>query len=328
MSDQADVLIVGAGPVGLYAAYYAGFRGMSAIVVDSLPEVGGQISAMYPEKYLYDIAGFPRIKGRELVENLTAQMSVFAHPVLLGEQAVSLAGELGDFELTTASGHRFHARSVVITGGIGTFTPRRPPVATEYEGRGLSYFVKDPELLRGADVVVLGGGDSAVDWALTLEDVAGSVALVHRRDQFRAHEHSLALLRASRVEVLTSAQIAAAYGEDVLNAVDVVCAGETLSRKADHVVSALGFIADLGPLTEWGLEMRERHIAVDPHMSTSRRGVYAAGDISDFDGKVRLLAVGFGEAATAINNLAVALRPELSLMPGHSSDQVTSGALV
>lgn len=328
MTDKVDVIIIGAGPVGLYAGYYAGFRGLSAVLVDSLPEVGGQISAMYPEKYLFDIAGFPRIKGRELVANLTDQMAVFHHPVLLGEQAVALEGEIGEFAVTLASGGRVRARSVLITGGIGAFTPRRPPVGAEFEGRGLSYFVKDPELLRGGDVVVIGGGDSAVDWALTLEGVAKSVTLVHRRAQFRAHEHSLSLLRDSTVEIVTNAQIAGAYGDGALAAVDIDAGGTVTRRDVQHVVSALGFIADLGPLAEWGFALRERHIAVDPHMSTTRPGVYAAGDITDFDGKVRLLAVGFGEAATAINNLAVALRPELSLMPGHSSDQVASGALV
>lgn len=324
----ADVVIVGAGPVGLYAGYYAGFRGLSAVLLDSLPEVGGQISAMYPEKYLYDIAAFPQIKGRDLVGNLADQMSVFGHPIYMGEQATTLEGELGAFVVSTDTGRRIHARAVLVTGGIGTFTPRRAPVGSEYEGRGLSYFVKEPELMRGSDVVILGGGDSAVDWALALEGLARSVTLVHRREQFRAHEHSLALLRASSVDVITSANLTAVHGDDALSSVEITRAGTVLNRPADHLVSALGFIADLGPLTQWGLEMRERFIAVDQHMSTSRRGVYSAGDITDFDGKVRLLSVGFGEAATAINNLAVALRPELSLMPGHSSDQVESGALV
>ena len=327
MTDEVDVVIVGAGPVGLYAAYYAGFRGLSAVLIDSLPELGGQIAAMYPEKYLYDIAGFPRIKGRELVANLAEQMSVFGHAVYLGEQAETLDGELGAFVVRTSAGRDVRARAVLITGGIGTFTPRRPPVPQHYEERGLSYFVKDPELLRGSDVVVLGGGDSAVDWALTLEGIARSVVLVHRRAQFRAHEHSLAELGSSSVEIVTDAQVVGAHGEERLTAVDIAVGDGVERREVHHVVSALGFIANLGPLADWGFDLRERHIAVDPQMSTSRRGVYAAGDITDFDGKVRLLSVGFGEAATAINNLAVALRPELSLMPGHSSDQITSGAM-
>ncbi|MFK0156642.1 NAD(P)/FAD-dependent oxidoreductase [Streptomyces sp. NPDC090499] len=320
-SAHWDVLIVGAGPVGLYASYYAGFRGLSAVILDSLSEVGGQISAMYPEKYLYDIAGFPQIRGRDLIKSLDEQAGRFDHPVLLGQQATALDGEPGAFVVTTSEGVRIRARAVLLTSGIGTFTPRTPPAGAEYLGRGVSYFVTDPESLADQDVVVLGGGDSAVDWALMLESVARKVTLVHRRDQFRAHGHSVKLLHESRVEILTRARLIGVQGDEALRAVEVDHDGGTKVLDADHVVSALGFIADLGPLLDWRLEMRDRYVAVDQRMATSRDGVYAAGDLADFDGKVRLLSVGFGEAATAVNNLAVRLDPAQSLMPAHSSDQ-------
>lgn len=317
-----DVLIVGAGPVGLYAAYYAGFRGLSTVVVDSLDEVGGQITAMYPEKYLYDIAGFPQIRGRDLVGNLAAQAAQFDMPILLDHQVRTVEGELGDFLVTTAPGARIRTRTILLTSGIGTFTPRPSAVGEEFLGRGLSYFVTDPEAIRGKRAVVLGGGDSAVDWALMLEPIAAQVTLVHRRAQFRAHAHSVKLLKDSSVELITGAQVVGACGQHRLEAVEVEHEGRRVRVEADHVVSALGFVADLGPLLDWGLEMRGRHVAVDQTMRTSREGIYAAGDLSDFDGKVRLLSVGFGEAATAVNNLAVRLHPEQSLMPAHSSDKM------
>lgn len=325
--QECDVLIVGAGPVGLYASYYAGFRGLTAMVVDSLEEVGGQISAMYPEKYLYDIAGFPQVRGRDLVAALADQAAVFQHPVLLGQQARTLQTQGDGYLVTTDKGVQISARSILLTSGIGTFTPRPPTAGEEYVGRGLSYFVSDPSVHRGQRVVVVGGGDSAVDWALMLEEVAEQVTLVHRRDQFRAHAHSVQLLNSSSVEIVTNAKMVAVHGTESLTAVELDLAGERRTIDTDHVVSALGFVADLGPLLHWGIEMSGRYVAVDQHMRTSKAGIYAAGDLADFDGKVRLLSVGFGEAATAVNTLAVYLDSSRSLMPGHSSDQLVAGGV-
>lgn len=321
--EPLDVLIVGAGPVGLYASYYAGFRGLTSMVVDSLEEAGGQIAAMYPEKLLYDIAGFPAVRGRDLVANLLEQSSQFDSHLLLGHQALTLEGGLGAFVVTTDRGVSISARTILVTGGIGTFTPRPPGAGLEFLGRGLSYFVRDPEGMRAKQVVVVGGGDSAVDWALMLERLAAKVTLVHRREQFRAHAHSVRLLQESNVSIITNARVLDVQGDSRVRSVTVEAkGGEPQVIEADEVVSALGFIAELGPLLDWGLDVQDRYITVDQHMMTSREGVYAAGDIADFDGKVRLLAVGFGEAATAINNLTVSLHPELSLMPPHSSDQI------
>lgn len=320
-----DLLIIGAGPVGLFASYYAGFRGLRTTLVDSLSVVGGQINAMYPEKVMYDVAGFPAVRGRDLVGNLSDQAAVFNHPLILGHQAVGLSGRVGEFTITTDQGATIRTRTVLLTGGIGTFTPRPCPAGEEYLGAGLSYFVTDPESLKGQDVVVLGGGDSAVDWALMLEEVAASVTLVHRRARFRAHQHSVDRLHSSSVRLITEAEVSHFEGDGHLELVHVRSKTERHELKATHVVSALGFIADLGPLAEWGLDMRERHIAVDAHMRTSREGVFAAGDLTDFDGKVRLLVTGFGEAATAVNHAAVIVHPEESLTPAHSSDQTPGG---
>jgi len=318
-----DLLIIGAGPVGLYAAYYAGFRGLSTVVADSLPEIGGQISAMYPEKPIYDVAGFPAVKGRDLVAGLAAQASVFDPTYLLGARVQTLArGEDGVISATTHDdGIEIRCRAVVISGGIGTFTPRALPVGEDWLGRGLSYFVPALEAHAGQDVVVVGGGDSACDWALNLEPIARSVTLVHRRASFRAHEHSVTRLRATSVQILTDSEVTAITGGDLLEQVVVAGPDGSVRRPAQSVIAALGFTANLGPIRDWGIEVTgNRHLPVDTTMSTNIPGVFAAGDITDYRGKVRLISVGFGEAATAVNNAAVLIRPDQALFPGHSSD--------
>jgi thioredoxin reductase (NADPH) len=327
-AESVDVLIVGAGPVGLFGAYYAGVRTLSVAVLDSLEEPGGQITAMYPEKAIFDVAGFPAIRGRELVDQLVRQAAPFSPTYLLGHQAVGLERGDGRFAVTTSVGQRVECRAIVITGGIGTFTPRPLPVGQEYLGRGLVHFVPDPAAYTGQHVVVVGGGDSAVDWALLLEPIAKSVTLVHRRPQFRAHPHSVEVLRSSTVGLLTDAQITGVVGDPHVTEVEVHVAGEQQRMPCDKLVAALGFTANLGPLLEWGIEIRgKRHIAVDTRGATSVPGVYAAGDIVDYDGKVRLIATGFGEVATAVNNAAAYLNPAVSAFPGHLSDYAPPGAV-
>jgi len=329
MADiERDLLIVGAGPVGLYAAYYAGFRGLSAAVVDSLPEIGGQVTAMYPEKPIYDVAGFPAVKGRDLVAGLLEQARRFAPAFVLGQRAQTLEKDAaGVFTVTTDAGTRIRCRAVVISGGIGTFTPRPLPAGEGWLGRGLSYFVPSLEAHAGQDVVVVGGGDSACDWALSLEPIARSVTLVHRRAAFRAHEHSVARLRASAVEMITEAQVTAVHGDRTVESVEITGPGGRMTRPAQAVIAALGFTANLGPIRQWGLEVvGNRYLAVDTTMATSVPGVFAAGDITDYRGKVRLISVGFGEAATAVNNAAVLINPEEQLFPGHSTDSVPAVA--
>ncbi|MGY1772021.1 NAD(P)/FAD-dependent oxidoreductase [Blastococcus sp. SYSU D00813] len=326
---RVDLLVVGAGPAGLYAAYYAGFRGLRTAVVDSLPEPGGQVTALYPEKAIYDVAGFPGIKGRDLVANLVEQAARFDPVYVLGERAETLTNEAGAtpragdrLVVTTDKGTRVHCGAVVVTGGIGTFTPRPLPGGDAWEGRGLTYVVRELATHEGQDVVIVGGGDSAVDWALALSGIAGSVTLVHRRKAFRAHAANVADMEAGPTTIVTDAQVSHLEGDDRrLHTVHVRHKDGTVTPYPAHaVIAALGFTADIGPLERWGIDIADRKILVDTAMRTTVPGVYSAGDITEYPGKVRLIAVGFGEAATAVNNAATYLDPDQPLFPGHSSD--------
>jgi thioredoxin reductase (NADPH) len=323
-THEVDLLIIGAGPAGLYAAYYAGFRGMRVALVDSLSAAGGQVSALYPEKKIYDVAGFPSIKGQDLIDNLVAQAAPFNPTYFLGHRAEEMAHdvEAGTVTITTHQGEQIEAKAVLITGGIGTFSPRPLPDAEQFEGKGLRYFVPKLDELAGQDVLIVGGGDSAFDWAHNHEPIANSITLIHRRDRFRAHEHTVQLVLDSSVDVLTFTEVAAIRGNGQLEQVDIVNTTTDERRTLDvqTVVAALGFTADLGPLTRWGLEQTKRHIVVDTTMRTSLERVFAAGDLVDYPGKVRLISVGFGEAATAVNNAAPMIDPSLKLFPGHSSE--------
>lgn len=319
---DVDLLVVGAGPAGLYAAYYAGFRGMRTAIVDSLPEPGGQISAMYPEKMIYDIAGFPGVRGRDLVAGLLDQAECCSPAWLLGESADRL-DRLPDGRLRvgTRTGTVVTTKSIVIAGGIGTFTPRPLPAGADYLGRGVDHFVTDPAAYAGHHVLVVGGGDSALDWALTLEPIAASVTLAHRRARFTAHESSVAKLHESSATVRTPCVVHGISGDAgvekvVLRDQDT---GELTALACTRVVAALGFTANLGPLLGWGLTIADRHIVVDSTMATGVPGIYACGDIADYPGKVRLISVGFGEAALAVNNAAIAADPSQHLFPGHST---------
>ena len=329
MADvDVDVLVVGAGPSGLYGAYYAGFRGLSTAIVDALPEPGGQVTALYPEKMIFDIAGFPAVRGKDLVENLVEQAAPFHPHYLLGQQAVAYARTEGGVVITTASGTRIAAKAVIVTGGIGTFNPRPLPGGAHWEGRGLEYIVPTYLPYVGKDVVVVGGGDSAVDWALGLEGVARSVTLVHRREEFRAYAHSVKLLKDSAIAVVTPMQPVSINGDEVLESITVrdVKTKQTCDLPCNAIVAALGFTADISPLEAWGLDVHERHIVVNTKMATNLPRVFAAGDITEYPGKVRLISVGFGEAATAVNNAATVIDPEATVFPGHSTEQVEGPA--
>jgi len=318
---DTDLLIVGAGPAGLFGAYYAGFRGLSVTLVDSLPELGGQVSALYPEKLILDVAGFPAIKGRELVEQMVEQAASAKPTYLLGRTATKLSIDDDVVTMGLDDGALVRAKVVIITAGIGKFTPRPLPAGEGWEDRGLVFFVPSFAEYAGRDVVIVGGGDSAFDWAHSLESIAKSITLVHRRDKFRAHQATVDAVLAGSTEVITQAQVTALQGEHHVEAVEITTNdGEVSTRPAQSVVAALGFVADLSAMQEWGIEFDKRHIKVDTAMRTNLPRVFAAGDITEYDGKVRLIAVGFGEVATAVNNAAVTVDPDAHVFPGHSSE--------
>jgi thioredoxin reductase (NADPH) len=322
--SEVDLLIVGAGPTGLFAAYYAGFRELSIAVVDALPEAGGQVTAMYPEKKIFDVAGFPSIIGRDLVSALVEQANQFKPTYLLGRKARSLT-ELpdGGYLVGLDDGAEVRAGAILITAGMGEFSPRPLPAGDGWLGRGMVHFVPVLEEHRDQDVVVVGGGDSAFDWALSLHPIARSVTIVHRRNKFRAFAATVRQVRELGVPIVTDAQVTELRGDDGgLREVEIAVASDPapVVLPAQTVVAALGFTADLGPIESWGLEITRRAVAVDTTMRTARDRIYAAGDIAAYPGKVKLIATGFGEAATAVNNIAVALNPDAHLFPGHSSD--------
>ena len=320
--SEVDLLIVGAGPTGLFAAYYAGFRELSTAVVDSLPEAGGQVTAMYPEKKIFDVAGFPMVLGRDLVAALVEQADQFKPTYLLGRRARTVSEVDGKLEVGLDGGQVVRTGAILITAGMGEFTPRPLPAGDGWLGRGVVNFVPELEALRDQDVVIVGGGDSAFDWALSLHPLARSVTLVHRRNKFRAFAATVRQVRELGVPIITDAQVLELRGADRLAEVvlDVKDEAEPVVLPAQTVVAALGFTADLGPIESWGLEITRRAVAVDTTLRTAREMIYAAGDIAAYPGKVKLIATGFGEAATAVNNIAVALNPEAHLFPGHSSD--------
>jgi thioredoxin reductase len=322
VANEVDVAIIGAGPTGLYGAYYAGFRGLSTVLIDNLPEAGGQITAMYPEKLIFDVAGFPSILGRELVDRLVEQAAQYQPTYRLGVLADSLEYVDGKPTLTLSTGEVWRCGSIIITAGLGKFTARSLPAAGQFTGDGIMFFIPQLDALADHDVVIVGGGDSAFDWAQSLVGIARSITLVHRRDRFRAHASTVDKVRQLPVEILVNARITNIHnGPGRLRAVDVlVDGGSPRTLPADTIVAALGFTADVGPIAGWGLEFDKRHILVDSTMRTNRPRIFAAGDICDYPGKVRLIATGFGEAATAVNNAAIIIDPAAHLFPGHSSE--------
>ncbi|OIK13917.1 NAD(P)/FAD-dependent oxidoreductase [Bacillus sp. MUM 13] len=319
-----DITIIGGGPVGLFTAFYGGMRQATVKIIESLPQLGGQLSALYPEKYIYDVAGFPKVRAQELVNNLKEQMSKFEQEVVLEQSVQKLEKQAdGIFKLTTEKGIHY-SKTIIITAGNGAFQPRRIELedAVKYEGKNLHYFIDDLNQFAGKKVVVFGGGDSAVDWALMLEPIAEKVTIVHRRDKFRAHEHSVENLKNSKVDIKTPFVPAEFIGnEDKIT--QVVVEGANGEEKevidVDSVIVNYGFVSSLGPIKEWGLDIQKNTIVVNSKMETNIPGIYAAGDICTYDGKVKLIASGFGEAPTAINNAKQYIDPKARIQPMHSS---------
>lgn len=322
--DIVDILIIGGGPAGMFASFYGGMRQASVRLIESMPQLGGQLAALYPEKYIYDVAGFPKVTAQELVNNLSEQMKMFDPDIRLEEKVQSVKKlEERLFEVVTDKGVH-QSRSVILTAGVGAFEPRRLelPEAAQYEKKNLHYFVNDLQQFKGQKVLISGGGDSAVDWALMLEPIAEQVTLIHRRDKFRAHEHSVEQLMNSKVQVITPTEITQLHGTDIINRVTLsdVKTKETQEIDVDAVIINFGFVSSLGPIAEWGLQIEGNSIVVDSRMETNIPGIFAAGDITTYPGKLKLIAVGFGEAPTAINNAKVYVDPTARLSPGHSSN--------
>ncbi|CAM3837546.1 NAD(P)/FAD-dependent oxidoreductase [Aeromicrobium ponti] len=321
--DAFDITIIGGGPVGLFTAFYAGMRQASVKVIESLPQLGGQLSALYPEKYIYDIAGFPKVRAQELIDNLLKQMNQFNPSVCLGESVEAIVRQSDQsFAIYTNKGTHY-SKAVIITAGNGAFQPRKLNIGSEnkFENKNLHYFVKDLNQFAGKKVVLFGGGDSAVDWALMLEPIAEKVTLIHRRDKFRAHEHSVERLMESKVEVLTPYMPVELAGADEIEQVMVknTSSGETMAIPADDVLVNFGFVSSLGPIKDWGLEIEKNAILVNSKMETNIPGIYAAGDICTYEGKVKLIASGFGEAPTAVSNAKVYVDPGSKVQPLHST---------
>lgn len=321
--DLFDLTIVGAGPTGLFAAYYAGFRGLRTKLIDSQPDLGGQIIALYPDKYIYDVAGFPKILGKDLVTNLVEQAMQYKPAVHLNE-SVRMLERLpeGDMRLVTDLGEH-PTKVVVVTAGIGAFTPKtfKRPELDQWMERGLYFAVRSKEDFRGKRLLVIGGGDSALDWALGLVDYAREITLIHRRDGFRAHEDSVRKLFNSPIKVKVFYELRALRGDGQVGEA-VIYQNKTQEEEVlavDAVLAFLGLISNLGPIREWGLRIEDDCIVVNTKMETNVPGIYAAGDIAAYPGKLKLIATGFGEAATAVNNAVTHINPKASAFPGHSS---------
>ncbi len=338
--DIKDITIIGGGPTGLFALFYAGMRGASARIIDALPELGGQLTALYPEKYIFDVAGLTKVLAKDLVRSLTEQAMQFTPPgtpdvVHLNQRIVALEEDGNHFVLVTGT-DRFPTRSIVIAAGIGAFSPRKlpQPFAEAWYGRGIFDRVLDPEEFRDRRIVIIGGGDSAFDWAHQLLDRASAVTLVHRSDRFRAHAATIAEVcaacEAGRGRLLTFHELAAIEGNgsgDRLKAITLrdTRTKETVLVDCDVILPMLGFVSDLGPLAEWGLTLEKKKIVVSSAMETGRPGIYAAGDIATYPGKLELIATGFAEGSIAVNQAVHWLYPEKKVAPGHSSDMAIFG---
>ena len=334
MSDVVDITILGAGPSGLAAAYYAGHRDASVRIIESLEQIGGQVAAVYPEKHVYDVAGYPKIQGQALVDLCAEQGLQYGAEVRLGEEVQTLdrLSENGEelLSVTTDKGGPFLSRALVITAGHGAFEPRKLGVddIDAWEGKGLHYFVREKDVFRDRTCVIVGGGDSALDWTLGLQDTAKHpIALVHRRDNFRALETSVneakQLETEGRVKILTPYEVREVHGDGHISAVTVenTQSGETEQVDCDALITLLGFHSHLGAIAEWGLELEgKRQIKIEPTTcETNLPRVYAAGDVAGYPGKITLITIGMGEAAIAANNAVAAIRGE-KVQPKYSTD--------
>ena len=326
MSDVSDIIIIGGGPVGMYGAFYSGMRGMSCKIIDSLPQLGGQLAALYPKKYIYDVPGYTKVLAEDLVSELEKQATQFDPEVCLNEKAVSLAYDNEEqtvIKLVTEGGRIHYAKTVVIAAGNGAFMPRKLDVqrVDELEGCGLHYFVKDPNIFKDKEILIIGGGDSAIDWALNLESVTKKATLIHRTDKFRAHEDSVEKLMNSSIDVKTPFEVKTFHGEDHVEGVTLYNTetAEEIELTLDAVICNIGFITNLGPIENWGVVLEGNNIKVNETLSTNLTGVWGAGDIVTYPGKLKLISTGFADAAVAVNMAKHFVDPKSKVYPGKSS---------
>jgi len=331
-SHQTDVVIVGAGPVGLFAVFECGMVRLHCHVIDVLEDAGGQCTALYPEKPIYDIPGFPRIEAAELIVRLEAQAAPFRPIYHLGEQVQALAPLAGGYwQVTTTKGTVVRARAVIIAAGVGAFGPNRPPLSgiESYEGKSVFYYVTQRESLRGKRIVIAGGGDTAVDWALSLAEIAAHVSLIHRRNKFRAAPESEARLKAlaeaGRIDLVVHYQLHGMEGDDgrLKAVIAATLDGAQRRIEADVLLPFFGLSMSLGPIAEWELALQQGQIAVDAATTaTNRPGIFAIGDVVTYPGKLKLILTGFAEAAIAARSAYALVHPETPL---HFEYSTTSG---
>lgn len=332
--DLTDITIIGGGPTGLFGLFYAGMRGVTAQIVDALPDAGGQLTALYPEKLIFDVGGFRQVLAKDLVKSLLDQGTQFGGRYHGSQHVTGLEEKDGHFELVTSS-DRFPTRAVIVAAGIGAFEPRKLPqaCAAPWEGKGVFYQVGDPASYAGRHVVIIGGGDSAFDWADQLNARTASLTLVHRSDRFRAHAATVASVQAAaaagRVAILTYHELHDVIAENgAIGGLELrdTKAKSTFRVRADVVLPMLGFVGDVGPLGSWGLTMSDKdEIVVTSEMATGRVGVWAAGDITTYPGKLKLIATGFAEACVAVNQAVHWIYPDKKVNPGHSSNLAIFG---
>jgi thioredoxin reductase (NADPH) len=302
---QTDILIIGAGPTGLFTVFEAGLLKLKCHLIDALPQPGGQCSEIYPKKPIYDIPAFPEILAGDLVTNLMKQIEPFQPGFTLGERAQTIEKQDdGTFIVTTSKGTKHQAPIVAIAGGLGSFEPRKPPITdiSDYEDKGVEYIIRDPELYRNKNVVIAGGGDSALDWSIFLTDVAKSVTLVHRRNEFRGALDSVEKVQelkdVGKIELITPAEIVSIIGDDKVEGVSIKRGAEVFNKECDHFIPLFGLAPKLGPIADWGLEIEKNAIKVDNTLDyqTNIPGIYAIGDVNTYPGKLKLILCGFHEA--------------------------------
>lgn len=318
---ETDITIIGAGPVGLFTVFEAGLLKLKCHLIDSLPQPGGQLTEIYPKKPIYDIPGFPSINAGALVDNLMEQIAPFKAGFTLGESAVDIEEtDEGSFVVTTNKGTKHRSKAVIIAGGLGVFQPRKPPVANleKFEGNGVEYIIKDPEIYKDKKVVIAGGGDSALDWTIYLieNNIAKEVSLVHRRSSFRGHLDSVQkvmdLAEEGRVNLITEAEVTELYGNEKLEAIGVSHSKNgAFTKETDHFIPLFGLKPALGPIGDWGLEIEKNAICVDTSdYSTNRSGIYAVGDVNTYQGKLKLILCGFHEGTIAVQSAFARIYPD------------------